>query len=170
MQDDSPDVIKYRHKAWNALIKSKNDGLIRSIGVSNFLVKHLNDLKKESNVVPAVNQVEWHPQLHDDALLNYCRENNILLQAYSSLGTSRQNSLRENPIVVSIANKLVKSPSQILLRWANQNGVAVIPKASSQKHLLENISLDFTIPAEDMKLLDNFEESKRFLSDPNKVV
>lgn len=163
--------MKYRHEAWQALTRLQSDGLIRSIGVSNFMIRHLEELKNVSNVVPAVNQVERHPLLHEDDLLKYCKENNILLQAYSSLGTSSYTILRQDPIVASIAMKLRKSPSQVLLRWAHSKNIAVIPKASSKKHLDENINLDFTIPAGDMNLLDNFGRTRRFLHlDPHAVV
>lgn len=170
MPNTSPDLITYRHSAWEALVKFQKAGYIRSIGVSNFLVKHLEDLRKVSRVVPAVNQVEWHPQLHDDNLLYYCRRNNIQLQAYSSLGSSFRTSLREDPTVVSIAKKLRKSPAQVLLRWAYQNNIAIVPKASSKKHLVENISLDFSIPAEDMKLLSSYNQVQRIYWDPTNIV
>lgn len=170
MPNNSSNLITYRHSAWNALVKFQKMGYIRSIGVSNFLIKHLEDLKKVSNVIPAVNQVEWHPQLHDDYLLNYCRRNNILLQAYSSLGSSFRTSLREDPTVVYIAKILRKSPAQILLRWAYQNSIAIVPKASSKKHLVENISLDFSIPEEYMATLSNYQQVQRIYWDPTNIV
>lgn len=170
MSNKSKDVLKYRHAAWKALSKFHKDGLIRSIGVSNFIIKHLEDLKRECEIVPALNQVEWHPRSHDDALFQYCKENKILLQAYSSLGTSSNDSLRNDPIVEEIAKKLDKSPSQILLRWAHQKGIAIIPKASSKKHLDENINLNFTIPDEDMETLNNFKQKERFDEDPDEVM
>lgn len=163
-------MIKYRHEAWNALTKFHKQGLIRSIGVSNFLIKHLEDLKKECELIPAVNQVEWHPKCNDAKLHQYCKENNILLQSYSSLGTSSDVSLRDDPIVVKISKKLNISPSQILLRWANQKGVAVIPKASSKQHLIDNMNLSFTIPENDMKILDELNNSDRFDWNPNDVI
>jgi len=166
----SKDVIKYRHAAWKALSKFKKDGLIRSIGVSNFIVKHLEDLKKDCEVVPALNQVEWHPKNYDQKLFDYCKENNILLQAYSSLGTSSDTSLRHDPTVISVAQRINQSPSQVLLRWANQRDVAIIPKASSRNHLVENINLNFTIPEDDMKILDALQTNERFDWDPNDVV
>lgn len=166
----SKDVIKYRHAAWKALSRFQKDGLIRSIGVSNFMIKHLEDLKRESEVVPALNQVEWHPRNYNDKLLDYCKDNNILLQAYSSLGTSHNTSLRHDPTVAAVAEKLNKSSSQILLRWATQKGVAIIPKASSKEHLVENMNLDFTIPEEEMTVLDAFPQSERFDWNPNDVI
>jgi methylglyoxal/glyoxal reductase len=144
LPNDSEETLKNRHEAWKALAKFQREGLIRSIGVSNFLVKHLEELKKASDIVPALNQVEWHPKSRDYNLLKYCKDNNIILQAYSSLG-SYNTTLRNDPVVNQIATDLGKSSSQILLRWATQNGIAIIPKATSKKHLEENLSLDFVI-------------------------
>lgn len=151
----SPEEQAIRHTAWDAYVKAQKRGLIRSIGVSNFNISHLEDLKQHSDVVPALNQVEWHPKKHDDELHIYCKGKNIVFQAYSSLGSSKSSSLRNDPTVVQIAQKLNKSPSQVLLRWATQNDVSIIPKASSRKHLEENISLEFEIPAEDIAALNN---------------
>lgn len=162
--------MKYRHEAWKALTKFKKQGLIRSIGVSNFMIKHLEDLKRECEEVPALNQVEWHPKCYDNALFKHCQDNNILLQAYSSLGTSSDSSLRNDQTIIQIAKRLGKSPSQVLLRWANQNGVAIIPKASSRKHLEENMNLNFTIPDNEMEILNNFKQTERFDWNPNDVV
>lgn len=169
MPKKSDQVPVYRRAAWNALAKFQKQGLIRSIGVSNFMIKHLEDLK-QTDVVPALNQVEWHPKCHSAELQKYCKDNNILLQAYSSLGTSSDSSLRRDPTIVEIAEKLTKSPSQILLRWAYQSNVAIIPKASSKKHLVENISLDFDIPPEYMQTLSTFKTSERLDWDPMDVV
>lgn len=164
------ETIKYRHEAWNALSKFKEEGLIRSIGVSNFLIKHLELLSKECDVIPAINQVEWHPQCYDLELLDYCKERGILLQAYSSLGTSGDRSLRNNHTIKDMAHKYGKSTSQILLRWANLRGVAIIPKASSKVHQIENMSLNFEINDEDVNKLDNMGPEVRFDWDPNDVI
>lgn len=170
MSNNSSEVLKYRHESWKALSNIKARGLIRSIGVSNFMIKHLEALKAFSDVTPVLNQVEWHPKCHDPELLKYCEENKILLQAYSSLGTSSDNSLRDDKIVTKIAQEIGKSSSQILLKWSVQNGVAIIPKASSKKHLEENINLDFEIPTDKMKILNNFEHRERFDWNPNNVI
>lgn len=170
MPPSSNEVLTYRRAAWKALAKFQKQGLIRSIGVSNFNIKHLEDLKKNSDVVPAVNQVEWHPRNHNDAFHTYCKNNNIVLQAYSSLGSSSNSSLRNDPTVGKIAASLGKSPSQVLLRWAYQDNVAIIPKASSKKHLTENINLDFTIPEADMQVLSNFRQEERFDWNPDNVI
>jgi methylglyoxal/glyoxal reductase len=170
LPDDSDDVLKNRHEAWKSLSKFHKDGLIRSIGVSNFVIKHLEDLKKNFEIVPALNQVEWHLRQHDYKLLKYCKDNNIVLQAYSSLGSSN-SSLRDDPTVKKIATELGKSSSQVLLRWATQNGVAIIPKATSKKHLVENMNLDFVIPENHMETLNNFTKIiSLFNRDPNNVI
>lgn len=162
--------MKYRHDAWKALSKFQEAGLIKSIGVSNYLVKHLEDLKTVNNVVPSLNQVEWHPKLREVELHEYCKKNNIVLQAYSSLGSSFNSTLRNDPIIKNIAQRIGKSPSQVLLRWATQNDVAIIPKATSRKHLDENIDLDFTLSDEDVKTLDGFEQSQRVFWNPHDVI
>lgn len=167
---DRNDVVKYRHEAWKALSKFKEEGLIRSIGVSNFLVRHLEELKKECEVVPALNQVEWHPLCYDNELLNYCQERGILLQAYSSLGTSGDRSLRNNHMIRDIARVCGKSTSQILLKWANSMDVAVIPKASTKAHQIENMDLNFDIPKAEMDKLNTMEPQIRFDWDPNDVI
>lgn len=167
------EIVKYRHEAWKALSKFKEEGLIRSIGVSNFLIRHLEELKRECEVVPALNQVEWHPLCYDLELLDHCKKNGILLQAYSSLGTSGDQSLRHHLKVKSIAQKYNKSTSQILLKWVVLRGVAIIPKASSKVHLEENMNLDFDIAIDDLKMLDELGgelHNFRFDWDPNDVV
>lgn len=164
------DVVKYRHDAWKGLSKFQKQGLIRSIGVSNFLILHLEELKKDCEVVPALNQVEWHPLCFDLELLNYCQKNGILLQAYSSLGTSSDRSLRDHKIVKKIAEKKGESTSRILLKWAISRKVAIIPKASSKLHLEENINLNFELSEEEMKTLDDLNSQERFDWDPNNVV
>lgn len=168
---NSTENPKYRHAAWKALTKFKSQGLIRSIGVSNFLVRHLEDLKSASSEIPSVNQVEWHPRYHDDEVHDYCKKNNILLQAYSSLGSHDDKfKLRNEANVVSIATELGKSPSQVLLQWAKQKDIAIIPKASSKKHLDENIDLDFEIPADKMTVLDNFKQYDKLYGNPKNVI
>lgn len=168
--NDSEEIIKYRHTAWKALTKLQKSGSIRSIGVSNYVVKHLEDLKRNFEVIPAVNQVEWNPKSRDYDLLKYCKDNNIVPQAYSSLGSSEDSSLRGDATVKQIATDIGKSPSQVLLRWATQNDIAVIPKASKKKHLEENMDLNFVIPEDKMKILDGFSQRSRSDWDPNKVV
>jgi diketogulonate reductase-like aldo/keto reductase len=168
LQSGHPDNKIQRHLTWRALTQCHNAGLIKSIGVSNFLVRHLIDLKS-SGIVPAVNQVEWHPHHHDNELLKYCRETGIFLQAYSSLGSSNAVSLRHDPKVAEIAKKLSKSPAQVLLRWAFQNEIGILPKGSSREHIEENIDLDFVLPDWDVKVLGSLKVNEKYAWDPSVV-
>lgn len=170
LKSDHKDNQKYRHSTWKALVKLQKEGLIRSIGVSNYLIKHLEDLLTDCDgVVPAVNQVEWHPRQHDQALLDYCRNKGIFLQAYSSLGSSNTASLRQDSTIIAIAEKLNKTAAQILLRWSLQQNIGILPKASSRERIEENIDLNFTIPEEDMNTLSNLKVTEKFAWDPTVV-
>ncbi|CAG9857323.1 unnamed protein product [Phyllotreta striolata] len=158
-----------RRESWKQLVRGVRTGLTRNIGVSNYNVKHMKELlENDFGVKPAVNQVEWHPAYHQPELLELLRKEGILLQAYSSLGGSNNPDLINNPEVTRLAGKLGKSPAQVLLRWAIQQNVAVIPKARSKRHVDENIDLDFQIPIEDMKILDNFRQVK-YAWDPDTI-
>lgn len=161
-----------RRFLWSELVQLQKEGLAKDIGVSNFTVNHLKDLLSNcAGVKPAVNQVEWHPFCHDPELKKFCRVEGILLQAYSSLGGSRNPDLISDPLVVDIAKKLRKEPAQLLLRWAFQQNIAVIPKARSRKHIEANIELNFDISEEDMNSLNNLQLKKRrkYAWDPSTV-
>ncbi|XP_055638090.1 uncharacterized protein LOC129776458 [Toxorhynchites rutilus septentrionalis] len=173
LQVSHPDNIKYRKCTWNVLTKLHREGKCRSIGVSNYTVKHIRELLADCNGVrPAVNQVEWHPRCFQLELLELCRSEGIFLQAYSSLGTSNYTELRQDPVVTDIAARLNRSPAQVLLRWGLQRNVGVLPKGSSKGHIDENIALDFVIPPEDMKSLDHLKETSgaKFAWNPDTVV
>ncbi|XP_030759890.1 uncharacterized protein LOC115885202 [Sitophilus oryzae] len=161
---------RLRDESWKLMVQGVKDGLTKNIGVSNYLVRHLEQLlANDHGIKPAVNQVEWHPHYHPEDLLEYCRKNNILLQAYSSLGGSGNTDLIKDPKVVEIAKKLGKSPAQVLLRWALQQNLAIIPKARSKHHIEENIDLNFNIPEEDMQTLNSFSTNK-YSWDPATIV
>lgn len=160
----------YRYNTWKTLVKLQKEGLIRSVGVSNYTVRHLEELLENcEGVPPSVNQVEWHPRFHQTELLKYCRENGIFLQAYSSLGTSSETSLREDPEILKIAKKLGKTSSQILLRWSYQQNIGILPKASSKGHIDENFDLDFEIPEELLDKLNHLDQHKKFAWDPTVI-
>ncbi|KAJ8972477.1 hypothetical protein NQ314_000170 [Rhamnusium bicolor] len=158
------DNIRARDQSWQQMVKGVKNGLTRNIGVSNYNVRHIRELiTNDHGIKPALNQVEWHPHYHQSELLDLCKKEGILLQAYSSLGGSDNKELLGNSEVKRISEKLGKSPAQILLRWALQQNIAIIPKARSQKHMEENIDLNFSIPEEDMKALSSFNQKKIFL-------
>lgn len=154
---------KVRDESWQQMVKGVKDGLAKNIGVSNYLVRHLKQLlANDHGIKPAVNQVEWHPRYHPQDVLDYCRKEGILLQAYSSLGGTDNGDLLKDPSVEEIAKKLGKTPAQVLLKWALQQNIGIIPKARSKQHIDENIDLNFIIPEEDMKTLSSFKTNKYY--------
>ncbi|MDN6486945.1 aldo/keto reductase [Ancrocorticia populi] len=142
----NPRVGKYV-EAWQAMIDAKERGLIRHIGVCNFLPEHLEELKKETGVVPEVNQVELHPYLPQVEQLAYGHANGIITEAWSPL---RRGDLLQDPVITKIASAHDATPGQVVLAWHTARDVLAIPKAFSPERQAENLaSLDLTLePAE----------------------
>lgn len=140
---------------WAGLEKLLNTGKVKAIGVSNFTIAALEDLLKTAKVVPAVNQVELHPYLPQDDLLEFSKKHNIHLTAYSPLGNNLAGATRvvEDPEVVKIAEKLGKTPAQVLISWAAQRGTSVIPKSVNPSRIESNFH-DFVLPKEDFDALN----------------
>jgi diketogulonate reductase-like aldo/keto reductase len=136
------------------MIKLLHQGKARAIGVSNYLIRELSELLDKSDVVvPAVNQVEFHPFLYQEELLSFCKNNKIQLEAYSPLTRGKRLN---HPTVVEIAKKYGKTQSQILIRWSLQHDVIVIPKSIHEARIKENSQVfDFQLEPNDMKLLDS---------------
>lgn len=152
---------------WKALIHLQKEGLVRSIGVSNFQIRHLQHIIEDTGVVPVVNQVELHPLLSQKELLSYARENGIVLEAWSPL---MQGNL-DQPTLVEIAEKYGKTVAQVILRWDIQNGVIVIPKSVKEHRIRENAGIfDFELSAEDMAVIDGLNQNKRFGSNPDEFL
>lgn len=158
--------VKGKYKdTWRALEKIYESGKVRAIGVSNFQVHHLEDLKTEASIVPSVNQVEYHPLLTQKELLSYCNEHGIRLEAWSPLG---QGNLLQDETLTSIGQKYGKSTAQVILRWDLQHGVVTIPKSVNEGRIQENADIfDFELSAEDMETIDAMNQNKRFGSDPD---
>ncbi|HZG83340.1 aldo/keto reductase [Paenibacillus sp.] len=155
---------KYR-ETWKALVKLYEDKRVRAIGVSNHHIHHLNDIIEDTGVVPAVNQVEFHPLLTQKPLLAYCNEKGIRMEAWSPL---MQGNNLDHPTLVSLAQKYNKTPAQIVIRWDLQNGVVTIPKSTKEARIKENANVfDFELSAEDMQAIDAINENRRFGSDPD---
>lgn len=127
-------------EAWQALVDAQKFGLIRSIGVSNFLPEHLDRIIEETGVTPASNQIERHPYFTNKRVIEYNKEHGILTEAWSPFGREI-NDLLENETIASLAEKHKKSVGQIILRWNYQEQILSIPKASSNKHQRENIDI-----------------------------
>ncbi len=147
-------------ETWKAMIKLLHQGKARAIGVSNYSIRELvNELLDKSDIVPAVNQVEFHPFLYQQELLRFCKNNNIQLEAYSPL--TRAKRLNQSNII-EMAKKYGKAPSQILIRWSLQHDVVVIPRSIHESRIKENSQVfDFHVEPEDMKLLDSLNENLR---------
>ncbi|MBP2113321.1 aldo/keto reductase [Paenibacillus silagei] len=139
-------------EAWQALIDARKQGLIRSIGVSNFLPEHLDRLIKETGVVPAMNQIELHPFYQQAEQRAYHEQHGIVTESWSPLG--RGTELLKNEQLIAIATAHGKSVSQIVLRWHVQLGAVPIPRSASEEHQRENLEIfDFELSEAEMKVI-----------------
>ena len=153
-----------RLAAWQALIEAREAGLARSIGVSNFLPEHLDELIAETSVVPALNQIEHHPLLTQPAIREACERHGIAVEAWSPL---MQGRFGEEPALGEIAAALDRSEAQVVLRWALQRGVVVIPKSVNRERIEENVALfDFELDAAAMRRIDALDRGERLGPDP----
>jgi 2,5-diketo-D-gluconate reductase A len=155
---------------WNTLEEFRLDGRARSIGVSNFQVEHLERLAVASDVVPAVNQVELHPYLCNGEVDAYGRARGIATQAWSPIA---QGNVLDDPTIVGIADRLGKSPAQVVLRWHIERGNVVFPKSTTPARIEENFQLfDFRLEPEDVERIDALDrgEAGRAGSHPDRFV
>lgn len=137
---------------WRAMEKLYNDGRVRAIGVSNFLPHHLEALMDSVSIIPSVNQIEFHPGFMQKDCVEFCRKHNILVEAWSPLGTGR---MLDNPLLKAIADNYDKSVAQICIRWGLQHGVLPLPKSVTPDRIKENIDVwDFSISDSDMSRID----------------
>jgi diketogulonate reductase-like aldo/keto reductase len=145
-----------RLTAWDEMVKLQKTGRVRSIGVSNFSVANLEELIDHSSVVPAVNQVKFHPFAYDKQLLDYCKKKGIVLEAYSPIARARR---LDHGVLVEIGQRVHRTPAQVLLRWGLQHGVVIIPKSVRSERIVENSRLfDFSLSPKDMAALDGLSE------------
>lgn len=148
-------------------------GRFRSIGVSNYTVTHLRELLESCEVAPHVLQTELHPHYQQRELVQLCRDNNIHVQAYSSLGQSGPaGPLYKSAVVTDISNRLNKSPAQILLKWGIVNGYTIMPKSVHEERIKENIDLDFPLEESHLSLLNDLELeiSEKYTWNPESVL
>lgn len=139
--------------SYKAMLKLKDQGLIRSVGVSNFGVHHLNEMEKAGLPTPAVNQIELNPFWRLDDIVNYCVEKGIAPMGYCPLFRGQKNG---DPTLIEIANRYGKTVPQVLLRWSLQKNYVTIPKTSRKERIVENADVfDFVLSEGDMKILDN---------------
>jgi 2,5-diketo-D-gluconate reductase A len=143
--------------AWPGMEAARARSYARAIGVSNFDPDELDQVLARATVAPVVDQVHFNPSAYRKALLDACAERDIALEAYSPLGTGTQ---LDDPLVANIANRLGRSPAQVLLRWCVQRGIPVITKSTHRDRIAENAQIfDFELPANDMAELDALDQS-----------
>lgn len=152
--------------AWKGLEKLYKDGKVRAIGVANFLVEHLETLKEKCDIVPMINQFEYHPYYQRRDLQAYCKENGIQYQAYSPLAGG---AVFKDEAFKPLAEKYGKSVAQIILRFELQTGAIVIPKSVKKERILDNAKIfDFELDAADMQtIIDMDQNIKVTCADPN---
>ena len=156
-----------RIDSYKALEKILKSGKSRAIGVSNFTIRHLEELIKNTEIVPAVNQVEFHSFLFQKELMEFCKENNIQLEAYSPIARAKKFN---NPVIQEMSKKYSKTPAQIMIRWILQHKVIAIPKSTHEKRIKENADVfDFEITENDMEKIDSINESMRIAWDPSEI-
>lgn len=156
-----------RRETWRAMETLQRDGRCRAIGVSNYTVRHLTELLASCQIAPAVNQVELHPFLYQRELISFCAQNRIAVEAYSPLAKAQRMG---DPTLGAIAQKHGKTPAQVMIRWALQHGLIVIPKSVRKERIRENANVfDFQLSADEMEQLDGLNEDLRTAWDPSQA-
>lgn len=156
---------KFNAKTWEAFEFLYETGKVKAIGVCNFKIGHLEELKETAKIMPMINQVELHPFNIKEPLLNYCKENNIQIVAWSPISRGR---IFESNVLRDLSQKYNKTIPQIVLRWHLQNEIIPIPKASKEERIKENFQVfDFEISKEDMKLIDSLNENESVTTGPD---
>ncbi|CAK6471019.1 aldo/keto reductase [Peribacillus castrilensis] len=155
-------------ETWRALEKLYKDGKVKSIGVSNFHVHHLENLLANSEVKPVVNQIELHPLLTQVEIRDYCAKHEIKVESWSPLG---RGNLLEEPTIKHIAKKHGKSSAQVLIRWHLQHDLVVIPKSITPSRIKENAQVfDFSLSLNEMNQIDALNRNERFGSNPDELL
>ena len=152
-------------QTWDKISTFYHEGRARSIGVSNFEIRHLKELESVSDIVPAVNQIEFHPYLYQKELVEYCQSRGIAVQAYAPLA---RGAYLDDDVMCVLATKYGKTPAQIGLRWILQKGVAIIPKSTQEERIINNAQLfDFEIEEEDMAIIDTLNKNQKYSGIPD---
>lgn len=161
-----PGIDQNYLEVYKALEKIYQAGRVRSIGVSNFHVHHLESLLKETTVVPVINQIEFHPHLTQEEVRAYCKDKGIQVEAWSPL---MNGSLLEEALIQELASKYGKTPAQIVLRYDVQHDVVTIPKTMTPARMTENLAVfDFALTEQEMTQLDAMNDGLRCGPDPEK--
>jgi len=146
-----------RLEAWKALLEAKKAGKVRTVGVSNYNVKHLEEIREAGLEMPVVNQIELHPFCQQKPIVEYCTKHNIVVQAYCPLVRGKF----DNPVLQRVAKKYNKDVAQVLVRWSLQRGFVPLPKSSKPERVVSNADVfDFDISTEDMAEIDGLDQGK----------
>ncbi|NDW18897.1 aldo/keto reductase [Dysgonomonas sp. 216] len=152
---------------WLEMEKIYKKGKAKAIGVSNFKEHHLDELIKSASIIPAVNQIELHPYLIQQSVLDYCKRAGIHVEAWSPFAAQKTNLFSEK-ILLDLADKYNKTPAQIILRWNYQRDVIVIPKSSNEDRLKQNLDFfDFKLSDNEIIMINSLNKDKRVGSDPD---
>lgn len=152
-------------RTWKVLEEIYRTGRVRAIGVSNFLQHHLEELFQIADIMPMVNQVECHPYLVQQPLIDFCQSRNIVYEAWSPI---MRGAVNEIPLFIELSNKYKRSPVQIVLRWDLQKGIVTIPKSIHRDRIQGNAGIfDFELSAEDLQRIDALDKNERFGSHPD---
>lgn len=150
---------------WKVMEKIYNSGRVRAIGVSNFLQHHLEDIFEIAEIMPMVNQVECHPYLVQQPLIDFCQSHNIVYEAWRPI---MQGMVNEIPLFIELSEKYKKSPVHIVLRWDLQKGIVTIPKSVHKDRIESNADIfDFELTAEDIRRIDALDKNERFGAHPD---
>lgn len=145
-------------ETWKAMERLADEGLVRSVGVSNFCPHHLAPILASANLVPAVDQIEFHPGLLQEDTMDICRQNQILVEAWSPLGRGR---LLDDPLLVEVAARYGKTTAQIVLRWVMQKNVLPLVKSTHIERIRENLQIfDFELTSDDVARIDSLPENR----------
>ena len=159
--------VNKREETWRAMEEIYKSGRAKGIGVTNYTMIHLDEMKKYAKIPPAINQVEFHPFLYQKELLQYCKENNIVLEAHSPLVSGQHFG---DETISTISKKYGKTNAQVLLRWSIQHGLVPIAKSVHKERIEENTHIfDFELKGEDMNLLDGLHVNLHVRTDPTNL-
>jgi len=157
-----------RMDSWSVMESLLAGGRCRAIGVSNYMVGHLEELMESSDVVPAVNQFQLNPYCFQEEVLDFCLAHGIVVQAYCPLARAER---LDDPGLSEIASRYGKTPAQVLIRWSVQHGAVPVPKSSNRERIVENADVfDFSISTGDMDTLDSLDEDLHVGWDPRGVL
>ncbi|XP_053549300.1 uncharacterized oxidoreductase ZK1290.5 [Bombina bombina] len=161
-------ACEVRAETWRALEDLYAKGICRSIGVSNFLIHHLEQLIEDCNVVPHLNQVEYHPFQRPQKLVEYCRRRGIIFGGYCPLAKGQALT---HPDIIRLAKDYGRTPAQICIRWSIQNGVVTIPKSTKEERIRENCEVfGFSLADEDVQTLNSLHDGRHVSWDPTGVL